>query len=151
MRRSIFKYMRCTDILNCLFHGHSPAVYVFCPYIADPLLTFQIILRNLLHCDCCVFKMFYLSKVRSSVLKSGVENNEDQYSDHDDHVDNDDISLFHAPVLRKAKLDHRNPIVRNTGIYNILYNMRTYSAHKFSLFTATYHLSVRPCSHPSFL
>ena len=61
------------------------------------------------------------------------------------------LDKYKEMVLRKAKLDHRNPIVRNTGIYNILYNMRTYSAHKFSLFTATYHLSVRPCSHPSFL
>ena len=64
--------------------------------IADLLLTFQIILRHMLHGDHCVFKVFDLSPEGFPAFKSGVENNKDQYGGHDDHVDNDNKNLFHA-------------------------------------------------------
>ena len=90
--------MRGADKIDCLFHSHGLAVDIARPYIADPLLAFQIILCHLLQGDRCVFKLIYLPQERFPAFKSGVEHNEDQYGGNDYHVDNNDYSLFHAQI-----------------------------------------------------
>ena len=42
----------------------------------------------------------YLSVARIPAFEPGVEYNEDQYGSHNDHVDNDNKSLFHTFLPR---------------------------------------------------
>ena len=63
-----------------------------CPYITDPLLACQIILRHTLHGDGRTFEMFDLSPVGISALRFGVKTDKAQYGGHNKHIDNDDKS-----------------------------------------------------------
>ena len=82
--------MRGADIIGCLFQCHAIAVDVLCPYIAYPLLAFKIIGSHPFHGNRRVLKMGYLPAVRIPVLEPGIKHNENQYANHNDHVDNND-------------------------------------------------------------
>jgi hypothetical protein len=55
------------------------------------------------HGDRCVFEVLYLPLVRVSAFKSGVEDNKDQDGSHNDYVDKDNKSLFHALISHKSQ------------------------------------------------
>ena len=88
--------MRLSDKINCFFHCHIIIVDIACPYIADSLFTFQIILRYTFHGYGSVFKVFNLPLVRISVFQPRVKNYENQYGNHDDYINYNYINLFHA-------------------------------------------------------
>ena len=84
------------DKIGSILHGHRPAVDIVRPCVADPLLALQIVFRHALHGNRGVFKMIHLSPEGTPAFKAGVENDKKQYCCGDDHVYDDDDSLFHA-------------------------------------------------------
>ena len=98
---NVLKHVGGADKSGRLFHRHPPVVDILRPDIAELLLAFQIIFRHMFHGDGCVFEVLYLPPERIPVLKPGVENNEDQYGSHNDHVDVYNESFFHALISGK--------------------------------------------------
>lgn len=88
--------MRNTDVFGRLFHRHVLVVDIVRPYIADPLLTFQVILCHSFQCDRGVFEVFDLPLVGLPTLVPGVDHNEAQYGGNNDHIDQNNNDLSHV-------------------------------------------------------
>ena len=79
-----------------LLDGHVLAVDVVRPHITDALLSFQIILGDMLHGDGGILKMLDLPLGILSVLKAGIKNHEGQHGKHNAYIDKDDPVFFHS-------------------------------------------------------
>ena len=96
MRGSVLKNMRRADVFGRLIHRHLLPVDITRPDVADTLLAFKIVCGHLFHGDRCVLKVLYLPAVRIPVFETGIKNNEDKDSGHDDHIDEYYYESFQA-------------------------------------------------------
>ena len=87
--------MRDPDKGYGFLNGHILTADIACPYIADALLAFQIILCDMFHSDSRVFKMFDLSFRCIFIFLVRIENNKNQHEYHDEYIDDYDPGFFH--------------------------------------------------------
>ena len=83
------------DERNRILHGHGRAVDVVRPHVADALLTFQIVLGDVLHRDRGALEMLDLHLRRIPVLDTGVYDNERYHGDHNEHIGDSNPDSFH--------------------------------------------------------
>ena len=101
VRGGVLQHVRIPDEGNGFFDGHALAVDIVGPDVADALLAFEIILRDVFHRDRGVFEVFDLPLGRDPVCGTGIRDHKKQHCDHDEHIDDDDPGFFHS-VFRSS-------------------------------------------------
>ena len=103
VRGGVLQHVRIPDEGNGFFDGHALAVDIVGPDVADALLAFEIILRDVFHRDRGVLEVFDLPLGRDPAGRTGIRDHKEQHCDHDKHIDDDDPGFFHSVFRSSAE------------------------------------------------